>query len=344
VKPKVVMSLLLLAAIAGAACSGDDSDKRGFVADQFAQVPLSALSDDGLYIEVSDVERANEVAGLDRPGKGDDEYQKWVFEIGGGSDKTFALLPSDFVLASASAMDDELGFNFGELTTSLTINRPPNTLSMLGGVDATAIDDAVGARDDGLWKIGGDERSIDDVTEVRRIGQPIRMAQRDGLTALTSEEKLAESWLDGGESLLADDGLAAVAQRLDERQVYSALVFGGTQSSTPSRNQESSLGDLETYSIVAIGLGDENDSPNGVIVYHHDDGDAAEANAELLEDGWRNAESVRTREPLSDIAKVKSVEVRGDDVVVVLELVEPPRKLLQMFSTAEPVLVAGLGD
>jgi hypothetical protein len=326
-----------------AACSGDAPEER-FVASSLRQVPAASVGDNTL-VTLGDVDVAGRLADVERPGSGNEsDYGNWLLELEGTlPDGTVSVIwPRLFRVPQVSEVEGEIGFSLADVGSFVEAGDRPAQFVILRGIDTNDIDDALGTRVDGLWQAGeSEETNLDDITPLRPIGTALFLGERDGRIIVGEQRDTVVDWLEGdGESMMDNDAIASVARRLDDAKVYSAMI---ASRSDPLESPGSDGVDIDVapWSVLAIGLlpGDDRVA---VIVYHHDNEDDAQANAEVIEDQFADGVSIRTNEPWSDRLEVRSVDVSGTDVVVELQL-DRVDLLFEALVIGEPVLTAGLG-
>lgn len=319
----------IVSVLALAACGGDeggdggDGDGDGIAA-LLQQMPAIERSDDVIVYIYGDLVAASELAELDRPTElsSEDDLDallEWAIAVSGndtGDDAPMVAAPMPDVLNMArlsdqSAFADEVGWSLADVEQFLEYSSPPARFALIDGtVDTDAVEDAVGEARNDIWSAGeGDdfESNFDDVSAARPLGTPLRMAARDGLFAATPSSDMAGDFVDG-EDLGGDEGFVAVAERLDEADVYGAYL------ASVRTDREGS-----PFDTVGIGNAGDDDGQLVVIVYHYaDDDTAAGAVADVEE--VLEGESLRTRQPWSEIFSSSEVVADGANVVATLRL------------------------
>ena len=340
-----------LALVALTACGGDDggSSSDDFsVTDALADLPGSALEDDYI-LTVADLDRASELAGTKRPAANSDDTDDildWLIDIEGyqrddGDDWPVVSVPLPEAINPRGARDtpefrDELGWSVLDVSSFAEVSAPPVRFTVLqGDFDVEQIDAAIDSNDDDVWSIGEEDFAVDisDVSAARPLGESLRLAEQDGALAVSKSTPPIEDWLEGDDRLDGDEDLAAVADALDEHDVYAAMVLDGDSlttdplsiagpDATPEQLEEieERLGGmlLAPFEVFGAGLTVVDDEAVGVLAYQHSTADAAEENAELLETLFAEGASVRTSEPLSEMFTDVEVTVDGTTVTVTL--------------------------
>lgn len=334
--------------LALAACGGDDGDGGGLgtgddysVEGALAELPASVTEgEDGesdLMISTGDVTTATEAAGLERPDAGSDEIGRWVSTLTGYNSEepppTFVPLGTVFGRAPVQVdeFDDELGWSLLDVDSFVEQSAPPLTFSVVRGEfdDATLSDDLT-ETGDGIVSAGeGDDfqTNVEETTAARGIGSPLRLAQDGELIAASTGTPQVEAWLEGGDTLADDEGLAAIAKALDDADVISAIItrpesgFGanamlGERAASPEMakaiNEQALPAPFDT---VGVGWAVEDDEAVITMVFAHDDADAATSNADALETMLADGTSLQTNRPMSELYTLD--EVTTDDTLAI---------------------------
>lgn len=257
-------------------CSGD-----GFsVGDAVEGLPTSDHEE--FAVVVGDVDRAAELADLDRPDADDpDAVATWTIALSGaradgwGGSVLFPLTLASDRAAQADEVADEVGLSLASVESFAEVQAPPYRFAVLDGeVDLDRLEELHGEPDDGTWRIGdGDdlETDVEGTTAARPLGQPLTLATSDDRVLAALDAGDVDDFEEGD----TDEGLAAVAAALEDEGVYSAWIgryeYGGAAAGLP-----------EAFDTAAIGFAADGDDQVVVATYHHDDADAAEANAEAV--------------------------------------------------------------
>lgn len=331
------------AASLAAACGGD-APKEGFVASSLRTVPADAF-DGRVSVGLGDLEVTSRLGEFEIPEAGDDEaYAGWAIDLEGRSGEldVSVILPSLLRHPYGSDVETELGFTLVDVGTFVESGIPPEQFVVLTDVDIKDINAKVGDRQDGVWQVGeSEDPNFDDVTPLRRLGTALFLAERGGRVIVGTRRNMVADWARGeGGSLMDDEAFASVARRLDAVDAYSVQLVSSFEPLGPGATVDGETG-VAPWSVVAVGLLPDGDR-GAVIVYHHDNEDDAQANADVFEDQFRSGVVARTEEPWSDLVDLRSVQVQGSEVVVELELDEVT-SLFRALMSNEPVLTAGLG-
>lgn len=354
------------------ACSGDDggdesSSGEFSVASALADLPRSAL-EDNYILTATDLDRATELAGATRPatdGDDPDALMDWAMDLegvirpdGGDWPPVAALLPeatNPRRLAEIGDFRDELGWTVLDVSSFAEVSAPPARFTVLQGeFDVEQIDAAIDSNDDDVWAIGEEDFSQDlaNASAARPLGESLRLAEQDGALAVSKSTPPIEDWMEGDDRLDGDDDLAAVAEALDEHDVYAVMVLAGDDlltdplsiagtTATPEQIEEiqERLGGmlLAPFEVFGAGLTVVDDEAVGVLAYQHATADIAEENAEALEALFAEGPSVRTNQPLAEMFTDVAVEVDGTTVTVVLGFADdtPPNALWNAIQVRE---------
>jgi hypothetical protein len=340
-------ALASLAACSGDDGGGDDSSSGDFsVVNALADLPSSALEDDYL-LTAADLDRATELAGATRPAPSsndEDEIFEWALSIDGirqSEDGEWAavatLLPeatNPRQLAGTEEFRDELGWTLLDVGWFAEVYAPPARFTVLHGeFDVEQIDAAIDSNDDDVWSIGEEDfaQDLTQISAARPIGESLRLAEQDGALAVSKSTPPIEEWLDGDDRLDADEELVAVAEALDDHEVYAAMILDGDdlltdplsiagRNASPEQIEEieERFGGmlLAPFEVLGAGLTVVDDEAVGVLAYEHASADLAEENADALEALFGEGTSVRTNQPLSDLFRDVTVEADGTTVTV----------------------------
>jgi hypothetical protein len=352
----LAMPLLLVAV----ACAGEgDGDELGSlggggggdgIAALLAALPASdgsAGSDesdgsDPLVVAYGDLQRAAEVAGVERPSDpGDTEaLRRYLNGLSGiladGRDdaprpSVAVAWPDAASIPQAVQIDEfveDVGWNILEVDRYIERQTPPDRVTILDGrFDRDRIDEALGEADDGVWIAGNPEGfDVEDVTPARPIGQPLWLSLDDDRLRVSGTAESLDAARDAGEAsgTLADDTtLASLAQALDGEDVFSAILLGGypggmigsAPALTPEQAEELCEQTLAVAPLgVGVGLADD-DGPVVVMAYAHGSEGDAQANAEAVERLVEEGSSALQDEPWSESLAVDDVAVDGTTTV-----------------------------
>ena len=235
--------------------------------------------------------------------------------------------PTDF-----AELDALLGWSLAEADAFVDYRPPaPGYLVVAHGEFA---DDALAGLDEiapGVATSGpGDDLAVD-VTAIGpldSLGRSVRLARRDDSIAMSLTTALAERWLAGDTTTLADDQrAAAVAEALDAAGVLTAHVFrndfwvGSALGATPMSPEvaeqiTAAVADVPPFDTVGIGWAiDDSGRPSAVLAYAPLDGDAA-ALAAQLEGVFADGESLIRGFPVAEVLGAFDPEIVAADGVV----------------------------
>ncbi len=375
--PNAALAVLLCTAVL-AACGddGDDGDERGpsagmaeewSVLSALAQVPAAAAGD-SVYLQTADLDAVTELSGVARPTDpaDTDALVAWLNSFTGGPSEpqavVFAPLAESFnssYAVQAGEFADILGWSIVDVTSYVEQAVPPKQFAVVAGVEGKLSPDLADVGDGIVTDIETDDLTTDlqQRSAVTPLGRPSRLAEQDGLVAMSTTTQAVRGWLGDGETLADDEGLAQVARALDDEDVVSAVVAsvepGGNpavralgSAATPELLEQ--LGDeidamlpAEPYDAVGIGWSVDDGTSEVHVVYHFMAEAGAEPGAKVLESAWRDGTSIVTRAPYAEHVSVDEVDVEGAVVTVTLHVVGDGRLQvpLQMFQQREPVFL-----
>lgn len=336
-----------------AACAGDDGDGNSSsasgdfsVVGALADLPREAL-EDNYVLTAADIDRASELAGADRPAADShdvDAIMNWSLELDGIRRPEGERWPAVAVLwpeatnprylSQIEEFRDELGWSLLDVGSFAEVSAPPARFTVLqGDFDVDQIDAAIDSNDDDVWSIGEEDFAIDPSlrSAARPLGESLRLAEQDGALAVSKSTPPIEDWVEGDDRLDGDDDLAAVADALDEHDVYAVMILDGDDlvtdplsiaggNATPEQLEEieERFGGmlLAPFEVLGAGLTVVDDEAVGVLAYEHSSARIAEENAELLETLFAEGLSVVTNQPLAELFTGVAVEVDGETVTV----------------------------
>jgi hypothetical protein len=351
------VAVLIPLALLTAACSGDD-DGGGSGAfggagggdRDLATIAggLASLPDGGEQQETivwGDLERAAEVAGVDRPtDPGDAEaardYLRALTGGTGGDDGSAGLVTPEAAHVDRSPDQaefvDEVGWSILDVDRFVERQTPPGVVTVMqGSFDEGALTDALGDPDAGTWTAGTGEDFAQDLREIspaRPLGESLWLGlDGDRLSVARSSGdsaavRRALAGADGTPTLAADESFAALADALDAEEPYAAMLVRPGPSGVPSGRATPSQAEAvcdgalpEPAAAVGTAVTDD-DGPVIVLAFAHESPEAAEASAEAVEDIAAEGSSFATNRPWSEIVSVDGVEVADDGQTVVARL------------------------
>ena len=338
-------------AVLVAACSTGVGGGAVSFRDRLALLPASAIEDpNSVVVAMADLDRAAQLAGVERPPDAGNvdaviEYANAVTGIPAsdseGPADVAALTPATAHverLAEVDQFDDELGWSIADVSWFAEAQTPPNTFMVAGGdFDEARMSDAMGERQDGMWRLGGEDGEVDvsNVTAARPLGESLRLALDDGRLIVGRSTPPVEEVVDGGARTLADNEvLGSLAQAMDDNDAYSAMfVAGGLFAIDPAvllrgGDPEEALAQAQEQVLpqpflgVAGGITSADDEPVVLFAYVHPNAEAAQANADALRRIVEQGQSLQSREPWSNLLTVDDISADGATVVARLGLGE----------------------
>jgi hypothetical protein len=328
-----------VAAITVVACGGDDGGGGSAgggsdsISGMLAEIPEPDERAETDVIVYTDLDRATELAGVERPAADEvdiDAILPWLGPLtgfpgeDGGSD--VAVFPPSLAigldgLRHNEEVDDELGWNLRDVHSFIEYQVPPNLFLVADAdVDADDLTKAIGEPEDGIWYLGGadGESSIGDRTPARPFGESLRIALDDDLVAMARTTPPVEAWLaDDGPTMADDADLLAAAEALDVEGVYTAALLAGDLSSYPGDDQAT----LVEFESMGLGLDLEEDQAIVVLVYVHADEEDAAANEELVTDLLAKG-TAAAGPPYTELFELRDTKLDGRVLTVTLALVD----------------------
>ncbi|MGN6692588.1 MAG: DUF3352 domain-containing protein [Aquihabitans sp.] len=342
-RPSVALLVVGTALLAGglAACSSDGGDTADgeSIAGLLQAVPDTKANQQ--YVVVNRYDAAAEGAEVETEGGGEtDQEMDRLLQLS----RQAGIVPTGVVDATMGAQRvGALGFPPSKVVATVSAGNPPDAID-LAVVDADEADvlDAAG-------KVEGSKRTeVDGVDVVRWLddhevdadldtpigqvpGQAGRVAFIDGglLATSTSDavEAAAIATAKGDDpSLMDDEGIAAVADALDEEDAFTAFISGvplrAGSRSTPQQGDDQTPR-LQEYTAIALGNAWTDDGLELVIAVAHDDDAQAKANAAALKEAASDGTSAETAAPLSDLLGDPHVERDGTTVIGTFHVERP---------------------
>jgi hypothetical protein len=306
-----------------------------------AEIPIS-YDEEGVVVLTADLVTASIEAGLSRPTDIADEsaLTSWLLDLNGARSDVFVPMAEHLVFGSLSRIaeiDAELGWSVLDVDAFVEANHLPDRMMVATGEalgpDLMADADVVELAD-GVYTAGeGQDHQTDlaEATAARRTGAPLRMAVEEGRLAVGPVRADVTGWLSGdGRTLADDDRYRAVAETLDGRQPYAAVVH------RTDRPVGASSGGTASYGVVGFGWSVAGDQAVITLVNHFGDpttaADQVDTVRALLETG-----SVDGGQPFSSFFTVDSVQTDGPLVVSTLMLAGDTRPMVafQMAQRAQ---------
>lgn len=355
--PLAVVLLMLLAALAAACSRGAAGGGTVSFRDRLELLPASVIDDPNtnVVVAMADLDQAAQLAGVERPADASDvdavlDYVNAVTGIpgsdAGGPASVAALTPQAAHvdrLVQVNEFEDELGWSIADVSWFAEAQVAPNTLMVAGGdFDEARLSDAMGDRQDGMWRLGGEdgEVNIEEVSAARPIGESLRLALDDGRLIVGRSTPPVEEALDGGAPTLADNEvLRSLAQAMDDHDAYSALFTAGAQGADPASflfgDPDASVEDVEEqfaevqnqvlpqpFLGVAGGVTSVDGEPIVLFAYVHPNAETAQANADALRRIVEQGQSLQSEQPWSNLFTVDDISADGSTVVARLGLGE----------------------
>jgi hypothetical protein len=345
-----------------AACSDDGADDR---ADGGGDQPSEGESEGGVYVQLLDVipdtadnrsqvfladwRTAAEVADTPQPDD-PDEVVDHVIEVQDDTELGFNPGLDWYVDADEQEQfEEQLGFHFGQIDTSVQAGHPPEQATALDGrFDVDRIDEATGSDPD--WSDlretvdYGDAEYLSWDDEPDLIGEPSPRDQlgRGGNLYVSADTlfwafsaAVVEEMLDAAagetESLADDDDYRLAAQVAESHEAFTFYLTDDPQSDSGPPGDPA----LVPYDLLGLGGFALDGDLFGLVVFVHEDESDAEENAERFEQVIEEGSSGVTRAPWDDAIDVEQIDVEGRATVAVLELELGPKYLFDAWYRRE---------
>jgi hypothetical protein len=334
------------------------------VTSMLAELPASTRpAEDGtLFVTMSDLDAASELSGVGRPpadAPGDvDAVFGWLGPLTGFTTDPNAVLDvavqlPDVVRFENLASNEEIAAEFGwsvlDVRSYAEVLDPPRSFTVLdAAVTADDLDAAIEDQRDGIWRLGGEDGSIDlpGRTAGRPLGESLRFALRDGLLGVSRSTPPVQEWLSGpGETFADDEALMTVGSALDAADVYAAMIADAPAAGlTEGEPPQATEAPIAPYDILGVGASVVDGDATGVFVYHHATADAAAANEAAIRNAFEEGLSVRSGQPISELISLDEVVVDGPVVVATVTVLErSPRVLWEMVAERDVTVAFGAG-
>jgi hypothetical protein len=306
---------------------GDGDVRVGVMTAALARTPVESVGDGVAYlITIADLDAVAGATGHDRA-SGAAEVA-WARSLA-LPDSAVPVRPFDLLgrsMIDGEGVEQAYGFALSDVDTFVEVAAPPIKTAVLSG-DLTLAPAAAPTGIEGVVTFGeGDDHAPnpDAMSPVNPIGTPVRAAQRDGSTILSTSTDAASAWLAGGESLADDDALARVAAALDTAGAISAVVERGgfrrplaiDRTAPPSDITVPAPTGIVPFDVVGVGWTGDAESPI-VVVYSFPNAAAASGSVAGLEVAYAERSVIFDR-PIPDVVELVSIEASGSTVVALL--------------------------
>ncbi len=307
---------------------GDGDVRVGVMTAALARTPVESVGDGVAYlITIADLDAVAGATGHDRASGAADEAA-WARSLA-FPDSAVPVLPFDLLgrsMIDGEGLEQAYGFALSDVDTFVEVAAPPIKTAVLSG-DLTLAPAAAPTGIDGVVTFGeGDDHAPnpDAMSPVNPIGIPVRAAQRDGSTILTTSTDAAGAWLAGGAALADDEALAALAGALDTAGAISAVIergsflrpLGADRTAPPSDITVPTPTGIVPFDVVAVGWTGDAETPI-VVVYSFPNAAAASDSVAGLEAAYAERSTVFDQ-PIPDVVELVSIEASGSTVVALL--------------------------
>lgn len=365
------MAILMSAAMVVACADGDGEvpdfaasfTVRGALAEiPVPEVPTTAERDGIVVMTTVDIAGAAALAGVERPALdpalGPPDYDDVFLEYTNlFADRTTDGTPTAVVIPTVELVLDgirlqpeedyrtELGWSALDIDAIVEVTIFPETRFDVVTLRRDLAPLVARAGDDGVVDVGAGadgERRIEERTNLRILGRPLRVAPDAdrGIVAVARDRPSVVAWRrnEGGDGTWADVAeMAAVAARLDARDVYAAKVAFGdfrapridSEEMLAETMQQAGVSDLdelrrrypitEPFSAVGVGWFGAADDLRVSIAYAFADAAAARRSVEPIAQAFGSGGSPGGLPPLSQLFTVVEVVAAGSTVEVVLD-------------------------
>ena len=330
--------LVLVAACSSGDDSGGGSGGGGSIAERLESLP-AGLSDDPALVAFGDLDEAADLADVSLSGdsSNDDAIDAILAITAGpvrGKASAVAAVTPEAAHVDRMAGDgldefrDEVGWSVLDVDSFVEYQVPPrNVTVMAGDFDEDRLSEALGEPDDGVWVIGDPDGDlqIEDTSPARPLGEPLWLSLVDGRLVVTrTEEAMDAVRSDDGKTLGDDVFFRPLAEALDGEDVYSAMLTGPVMADPRVAPSQCDAFLPRPFGGVAAAIADDH-GPVVVLAYVHDGADAAEANAEALEQLVDDGRSIAGRQPWSEYFEVDDISTDKNVLVARLRVTEDGR-------------------
>ena len=329
-------------ALVAAGCGGADdeaSTRHGFadgysVTAALAELPYAEpRGRTQVIVMTGDLEKATELAGLERPSSSDPkQVGEWGRALNGD-----VTLPAGESLGLNTVVQDAagatLGFTAADVRFFVELRDSLDRFSVQSLYESAEVSDDLPTTG-GLRTTGeGEPGSLNkDPASFAQFPLVNVLDTKGHQVAFATEASKVEDWQAGtGRRLVRDQKLAEIAAALDHRSVYAAYLVEGSFDQFRGHPPDEAID--EKFDAVGVGLDLDDEVPVVHVAYwfRHD----AEGATEQVERVWKGL-SRRTNRPLSDYVEVRGSEHAGHVVTVDLVAADAgPGVVLQMLTAAD---------
>lgn len=350
---------------------GSASNRSEWIAGRLDLLPVPDGADGAVEVRVGDLDRVTDLVGVSRPADLSDRQglSDWSHAILGmrppsGAEASEAPQPPAAVPMPRAAVPDvgeddwaagdgRRGWNLldvGWFAEVAPLERSPQLTAVLGGTfTAERLTSSLGEPDAGVWS-----RDPASIGERGRLspGMWSHAGLAGGNLVVSDDPEPVRAAIDPrGPTLAANDALADVAGALDTHGAHSAVLRyqpggfpfpqrPGTDPAVVERAREAGMLLPERFTGVGVGLADDG-GPSALLVYVHEDDQAAARNAEFVRETIEAGDRYDGR-PWADVFAVDDVTATGRVVTARLRFADGVRAALvyDLLDEADPMLFA----
>jgi hypothetical protein len=307
--------LALVALLVPMSCSDDGkSSASGAMADLISRTPADAVEGEFTRIVLMDLDAATKLSGVARPDAdaSSDERTDWLQAVLGFDDDSdvAVLFPQLTERYIGDELRDKFGWTQEDVARFVEVQAVPDRFTILDtkGVTTADLDGALGQPDsDDVWASGeGDDETF--------------VALDDATVVMSPTAGLLDDWRDAKDLLDKDDSMASMAEALDDKGVYGAMII----PEAPHAKADSSddVERLPDFDSLAFGLAVDAGKPTAVLVYHY--GSEAEAKDAVEQTRTVLTEKSDGGSRMPDLLTDVEVKADGSNVVAVGALTDKP--------------------
>lgn len=319
-----------------------------WLAVRLGMLPPPIGAQDAITVRIGDVDRATDLAGIDRPTSMEERQpvSDWSYAVNGlpirdpdgGEPRLSPAAIPQFDAAMPEAWDPDAGrsgwtmLDVGWFAEAAPAGHTPHLVAVMGGeFDADRLTSALGEPDGGLWSRHPADIPAPGIlspgvwAHAGFAGDDLVVGDEAGTVRAVAERT--------GPRLADNPALAELADAFDEEGAYSAVLryqrsgFPYPQGrvedpSVVARAREAGAVVPERFTAVGLALTHDAEGPVGVLGYVQDSAAASSDNADALRELLEHGEMLIRRRPWSDLVVVEEITVEGKVVIARLRFAE----------------------